>query len=76
MEARQVSAALSAMRNKTDRTDARGTAQVLRAGRYNPIHIKSHEAHAIRALLSGRKALQRNCMISPTKFVGSFACKV
>lgn len=29
MEARQVNAALSAMRNKTDKTDARGIAQVL-----------------------------------------------
>ncbi len=32
MEARQVSAALSAMRNKTDKHDARGIAQILRSG--------------------------------------------
>jgi transposase len=32
MEARQVNAALSAMRNKTDKNDARGIAQVLRTG--------------------------------------------
>ena len=32
MEARQVKAALSAMRNKTDRNDARGIAQLLRSG--------------------------------------------
>ena len=32
LEARQVSAALSAMRNKTDRNDARGIAQILRTG--------------------------------------------
>ncbi len=32
MEARQVSAALSAMRNKTDKNDARGIAQILRTG--------------------------------------------
>lgn len=32
LEARQVSAALAAMRNKTDRNDARGIAQVLRTG--------------------------------------------
>ena len=30
MEARQVNAALSAMRNKTDKNDARGIAQILR----------------------------------------------
>ena len=32
MEARQVKAALSAMRNKTDKHDARGIAQILRSG--------------------------------------------
>jgi len=31
MEARQVKAALSAMRNKTDKHDARGIAQLLRS---------------------------------------------
>ena len=32
MEARQVKSALSAMRNKTDKHDARGIAQLLRSG--------------------------------------------
>ena len=62
MEARQVSSALSAMRNKTDKNDARGIAQVLRSGWYSPVHMKSPEAHAIRALLSSRKAIQRKCI--------------
>ncbi len=57
MEARQVNAALSAMRNKTDRNDARGIAQVLRTGWFSPVHMKSRQAHGIRALLSTRKAL-------------------
>ena len=57
MEARQVSAALSAMRNKTDKNDARGIAQILRTGWFSPVHMKSREAHNIRALLSCRKAL-------------------
>ena len=57
MEARQVNAALSAMRNKTDRNDARGIAQVLRTGWFSPVHMKSREAHGIRALLSTRRAL-------------------
>ena len=57
MEARQVSAALSAMRNKTDRNDARGIAQILRTGWFSPVHMKSREAHGTRALLSCRKAL-------------------
>ncbi|MEP2030428.1 MAG: IS110 family transposase [Paracoccaceae bacterium] len=57
LEARQVNAALSAMRNKTDKNDARGIAQVLRTGWFGPVHMKSREAHGVRALLSTRKAL-------------------
>lgn len=57
MEARQVNAALSAMRNKTDKNDARGIAQILRTGWFSPVHMKSREAHGVRTLLSTRKAL-------------------
>ena len=52
MEARQVSAALSVMQNKTDKTNARGIAQMLRTGWFSPVHMKSREAHGVRALLS------------------------
>jgi len=62
MEARQVNAALAAMRNKTDKTDARGIAQVLRTGWFSPVHMKSREAHGQRALLSTRKALLKKTM--------------
>ena len=57
MEARQVSAALPAMRNKTDKNDARGIAHILRTGWFSPVHLKSRESHGSRALLSCRKAL-------------------
>lgn len=62
MEARQVNAALSAMRNKTDKNDARGIAHILRTGWFSPVHIKSREAHGLRALLSTRKALLKKTM--------------
>ena len=62
MEARQVNAALSAMRNKTDKHDARGIAQILRAGWYSRVHVKSVEAHHTRALLTCRKVMQRKCI--------------
>ena len=39
IEARQVKNALSAMRNKTDKNDARGIAQLLRSGWYREVHI-------------------------------------
>lgn len=62
MEARQVSAALSAMRNKTDRNDARDIAQILRSGWYSRVHVKSVESHHTRALLTSRKVMQRKCI--------------
>lgn len=62
MEARQVNAALSAMRNKTDKNVARGITQVLRTGWFSPVHMKSREAHGVRALLSTRTALLKKTM--------------
>ena len=62
MEARQVAAALSAMRNKTDKHDARGIAQILRSGWYSRVHVKSVESHHLRALLTSRKVMQRKCI--------------
>ena len=62
MEARQVAAALSAMRNKTDKHDARGIAQILRSGWYSRVHVKSVESHHMRAPLTSRKVMQRKCI--------------
>ena len=62
MEARQVSAALSAMRNKADKTDAKGIAQILPTGWFSPVHMKSRKAHGLRVLLSTRKALLKKTM--------------
>jgi len=36
-----MNAALSAMRNKTDKHDARGIAQILRSGWCSRVHVKS-----------------------------------
>jgi len=69
MDARQVNAALSAMRNKTDKTDARGIAQILSAGWFSPVHMKSREAHGVRALLSTPKRYLRKQWIWRMKFV-------
>jgi len=62
MEARQVNAALSAMRNKTDKNDARGIAQILRSGWYSRVHVKSLESHLTRALLTSRKTVLKKCV--------------
>jgi transposase len=62
MEARQVAASLAAMRNKTDRNDARGLAQILRTGWFRTVHVKSVESHQVRALLSSRKMILTKCI--------------
>lgn len=72
MEARQVKAALSAMRNKTDKHDARGIAQVLRSGWYRRVHVKSLESHQVRALLSSRKAVLSKCVDLENEIRGLF----
>ena len=41
LETRHVKTALSAMSIKTDRNDARGIAQLMRMGRFRPVHAKS-----------------------------------
>ncbi len=72
MEARLVSAALSAMRNKTDKNDARGIAQILRTGWYACVHVKSLGSHQIRALLSSRKAVLKKCIDLENEIRGLF----
>jgi transposase len=58
IETRHVKAALSAMRVKTDRNDARGMAQLMRMGWFLPVHAKAPLAQEVRALLTARKQLQ------------------
>lgn len=58
IETRHVKAALSAMRVKTDRNDARGMAQLMRMGWFQPVHAKAPLAQEVRALLTARKQLQ------------------
>jgi len=72
MEARQVKAALSAMRNKTDKNDARGIAQLVRSGCYSPVHIKSMDSHRIQLLLSSRKAGLSKCIDLENEIRGLF----
>src|SRR6516164_1896845 len=57
LECRHVKAGLSAMRNKTDRNDARGIAQLVRLGWFRQAHIKSGQAQRVRMLLVNRQQL-------------------
>ena len=57
LECRHVKAGLSAMRNKTDRNDARGIAHLVRLGWFRLVHVKSEVAQEIRMLLVNRNLL-------------------
>ena len=57
LECRHVKAGLGAMRNKTDRNDARGIAHLVRLGWFRVVHVKSEEAQQIRMLLVNRNLL-------------------
>jgi transposase len=58
VETRHMRAVLKAQVNKTDRNDARGIAQMMRAGLYRPVHVKTLRSQKLRMLLTHRKLLQ------------------
>ena len=58
VETRHMRAMLKAQINKTDRNDARGIAQMMRAGLYRSVHVKTLRSQKLRMLLTHRKLLQ------------------
>jgi len=58
VETRHMRAVLKTQINKTDRNDARGIAQMMRAGLYRPVHVKTLRSQKLRMLLTHRKLLQ------------------
>jgi transposase len=58
VETRHMRAVLKAQINKTARNDARGMAQMMRAGLYRPVHVKTLRSQKLRMLLTHRKLLQ------------------
>src|SRR3974377_727099 len=58
VETRHMRAVLKAQINKTDRNDARGIAQMMQAGLYRPVHVKTLRSQKLRMLLTHRKLLQ------------------
>src|ERR1700692_3884553 len=58
VETRHMRAVLQAQINKTDRNDARGMAQMMRAGLYRPGPVKTLRSQNLRMLLTHRKLLQ------------------
>ena len=58
IEAAHAHAVLKANLNKTDRTDARGIADLMRTGAFRPVHIKTAASQRILALLTTRRFLR------------------
>jgi len=58
VETRHMRAVLKTQINKTDRNYARGIAQMMRAGLYRPVHVKTLRSQKLRMLLTHRKLLQ------------------
>ena len=59
LDAYHTHAALAAQRNKTDKNDARGIANVLLRGAFSVSHVKSSDAQNVRLLLGHRRAMLR-----------------
>src|SRR6185295_17899967 len=55
IETRHAQRFLSSRPNKTDRSDARGIAEMMRLGHYRPVHVKSREAQLLRTTLIARR---------------------
>lgn len=64
VETRRMHAVLKAHTalNKTDRNDARGIAQMMRAGLYRPVHVKTLRSQKIRMVLRHRKLLKAKAL--------------
>ena len=58
VETRHMNAALSAQRNKSDRKDAGGIAQMKRVGLYRLVHVKTSQSQERPMLLTSRKLLR------------------
>ena len=59
VETRHMRSALSAMRNKTDRNDAHGIAQMMRLGWFRSVHVKPVDTQRLKTFLANRRLIKR-----------------
>ena len=59
MDARRAADAIKARLIKTDRSDARALAEMLRMGWFTEVYLKSEESHRLKVLLSARDQSMR-----------------
>lgn len=62
LETHHAARMLEAQRNKTDRNDARGLAQLVRSGWFKRVHAKSDAANRMKLLLAHRRTLKRKLL--------------
>jgi len=55
IETRHAQRFLSSRPNKTDRSDARGIAEMMRLGHFRPVHVKSRESQLLRLTMIARR---------------------
>ncbi|SEL95334.1 Transposase, partial [Pseudoxanthomonas sp. GM95] len=70
IETHHTHVSLSTMRNKTDRNDARGIAQLMRLGWFKVVHVKSAEAQHMRSILGVRKLIVRKLVDTENEIRG------
>lgn len=70
IHARRAAAALKLQTNKTDRNDARGLAQLVRSGWYEPVAVKSMATYRVRAILVAREQIVGMCTALINKIRG------
>lgn len=62
LETHHAARMLDAQRNKTDKNDARGLAQLVRSGWFKEVHAKSDRANRMKLLLAHRRTLKRKLL--------------
>ena len=79
IETRHAKAFLKARVNKSDRSDARGIAQMMRVNLFRPVHVKTLTSQKRRVLLTARKLLQEKAIAFENEIRGlltNFGLKV
>jgi transposase len=70
IETRHAQRFLSSRPNKTDRSDARGIAEMLRLGHYRPVHVKSKASQLLRITLTARQKFAEHMVAIETTIRG------
>ena len=73
IETRHTKAFLNAQVNKSDRSDARGIAQMMRVNLFRPVHVKTLTSQKRRVLLTARKLLQEKAIAFENEIRGLLA---